>query len=101
MKLGIKREKIGDILVTDYGADVIVLNEISEILANDLKLLTRFRKSNINVIDLNMLVEIQTEFEDLSIIVSSIRLDNFVAELAKCSRTNAEELIREEFLLIL
>ena len=95
MKLGIKREKIGDILVTDYGADVIVLNEISEILANDLKLLTRFRKSNINVIDLNMLVEIQTEFEDLSIIVSSIRLDNFVAELAKCSRTNAEELISE------
>ena len=47
MKLGIKREKIGDIIVTDYGADIIALNEISEILVNDLKLLTRFRKSNI------------------------------------------------------
>lgn len=95
MKLGIKREKIGDIIVTDYGADIIVLNEISEILVNDLKLLTRFRKSNIFVIDLHELAETKTEFEELSIIVSSIRLDNFVAELARCSRTNAEELINQ------
>ena len=95
MKLGIKREKIGDIIVTDYGADIIALNEISEILVNDLKLLTRFRKSNIFVIDLHELAETKTEFEELSIIVSSIRLDNFVAELARCSRTNAEELINQ------
>ena len=95
MKLGIKREKFGDIIVTDYGADIIVLSEISEILSNDLKTLTRFRKSEITVENIKDLKNIKTEFELVNIIVSSIRLDNFVAELAKCSRGTAEEIINE------
>ena len=45
MKLGIIREKFGDIIVTDFGADIIVLSEISKVILNDLKTLTRFRKS--------------------------------------------------------
>ena len=32
---------------------------------------------------------------DYNIIVSSIRLDNFVAELANCSRKNSEEIINQ------
>ena len=95
MKLGIIREKFGDIIVTDYGADIIVLSEISKILANDLKTLTRFRKSEITIENINSLSVIETEFEDVNIIVSSIRLDNFVAELANCSRNNSEEIINE------
>ena len=47
MKLGIVREKFGDIIVTDFGAEIIVFSEISKILAEDLKGLTRFRKSEI------------------------------------------------------
>lgn len=95
MKLGIIREKFGDIIVTDFGADIIVLSEISKILSNDLKTLTRFRKSEITVENINELSKIETEFEDVNIIVSSIRLDNFVAELANCSRNNSEEIIKE------
>lgn len=95
MKLGIKREKFGDILVTDFGADIIVLSEISKVLENDLKTLTRFRKSEITIENINDLTCIKNEFEDLNIIVSSIRLDNFVAEIANCSRTNASDLISE------
>ena len=45
MKLGIKREKFGDIIVTDFGADIITLSEISNILSEDLKTLTRFIKA--------------------------------------------------------
>lgn len=93
MKLGIVREKFGDIIVTDFGADIIVLTEISEILSNDLKTLTRFRKSEITIESINSLSNMETEFEDINIIVSSIRLDNFVAELANCSRNNSEEII--------
>ena len=36
-----------------------------------------------------------TEFEEYNIIVTSLRLDNFVAELANCSRTRASEIISE------
>ena len=95
MKLGIKREKFGDILVTEFGADIIALSEISKVLANDLKTLTRFRKSEITVENINDLTCIEIEFENINIIVSSIRLDNFVSELAKCSRGNASDIITE------
>ena len=34
MKLGIKREKIGDILVFEDGADIVCCNEISKYILN-------------------------------------------------------------------
>lgn len=95
MKLGIKREKFGDILITKFGADIIALSEISEVLANDLKKLTRFKKSEISVENIKDLTYVETEFENVNIIVSSIRLDNFVSELSKCSRGNASDIIKE------
>ena len=36
MKLGVKREKIGDILVFEDGADIIVSNEICQYIFNNL-----------------------------------------------------------------
>ena len=95
MKLGIVREKFGDIIVTDFGADIVILSDISKILLNDLKTLTRFRKADITICKINELTQIENEFEDINIIVSSIRLDNFVAELANCSRNYSEEIINE------
>ena len=95
MKLGIKREKFGDIIVTDSGADIIVLSEISKILQEDLKTLTRFKKSEINILSIKELMNIKPEFENIKIIVSSMRLDNFVSELARTSRLVSQELIKE------
>ncbi len=95
MKLGIKREKFGDIIVTNFGADIIVFKEISKILLDGLKSLTRFKKSEINIISIKELTDIVSEFEKLNIIVSSIRLDNFVSELSKCSRIQAQEIIKD------
>ena len=95
MKLGIKREKFGDILVSDKGADIICLKEISEYLKINLQELIRFKKSKIDIFDIDELQNIKTQFEELSIIVSSIRLDNFVSELAKCSRSKAIEIIEQ------
>ena len=37
MKLGLKREKIGDILIRENGADIIVLSEMSEFLKSNLR----------------------------------------------------------------
>jgi len=94
MKLGIKREKFGDIIVTNFGADIIVLTEISKILLEDLKTLTRFKKSDISIKNIDELTKIEVEFEKINIIVSSLRLDNFVSELARCSRIQSQELIK-------
>ena len=100
MKLGIKREKFGDIVVYGTGADIIVLDEVKKILLDGLTELTRFRKSEIEVIDIKDIYEKETEFEDLKIIISSNRLDNFVSELARCSRTKANEIIEEGRVLV-
>ena len=85
MKLGIAREKIGDIITVDNGADIIILKENEEYIYENLKLLTRFRKSNISVIDIVDIVVKETEFENFSVIVSSMRIDNFISELATLS----------------
>lgn len=95
MKLGIKREKFGDIIVYDRGSDIVVLDEISKILYDGLKELTRFRKSKIEIIPINEIVQKENEYENIKIIISSNRLDNFVSELARCSRTKANEMIEE------
>lgn len=100
MKLGVKREKIGDILVREDGADIIVLNEVADFLKNNLQELTRFQRAKFDRIDITNVKPLQREFEDISIIVSSMRLDNFVSELAKCSRTKAAEVIAEQRVLV-
>lgn len=100
MKLGIKREKVGDILVHPNGADVIILNEVADFLENSLPELTRFKSAKI---ERSSIFEVQPklqEFEEFSIIVSSMRLDNFVAELAKTSRTKAVEIMNEQRVLV-
>lgn len=96
MKLGLKREKFGDIIVNDAGADIIVLKEVSEYLKQGLMELTRFRKSEIDIVDISEIKNVETKFEQFTIIVASLRLDNFVSELARCSRTRAEEIIIQQ-----
>lgn len=96
MKLGLKREKIGDIVVWEEGAHIIVLNEIVPFLEQHLSTLTRFQKSQISIKEINEIHKCAINKEEIKIIVSSTRLDNIVSELCKTSRTKAEEIIRAE-----
>ena len=96
MKLGIKREKVGDILVDDDGADILISKDILKFLQSNLSELTRFQKSKIEEINLNDIKKVSIEKEQITITVSSMRLDNIVAELAKCSRSKANELLVQE-----
>lgn len=100
MKLGIKREKIGDIIVFNEGAHIVILNEISEYTKTSLAELTRFSKSNIQIKNIEQIHIRETNKEEIPIIVSSLRLDNIVSELAKISRTKAKEIIKAERVLV-
>ena len=95
MKLGIKREKFGDIIVNNNGADIVCLHEISDYLIQGLKDLTRFKKSEITIENIENINNRENEFEEVKIIISSLRLDNFVSELAKTSRNKASDIILE------
>ncbi len=96
MKLGLKREKIGDIVVWEKGADIITLSEVYLFLEQHLKTLTRFQKAQIIITSLADLHQANLQKQEIEITVSSMRLDNIVSELAKTSRSKAEEIIRQE-----
>lgn len=100
IKIGIDRGKIGDILVDDYGADIIAFDMNKEFIIQSLSELTRFRKANIDIIPIDDIKRKIDRFEESTIIVSSMRIDNIVAELAGCSRTNADEYINSEKLFV-
>lgn len=100
MKLGVKREKLGDIIVDNNGADIIIDKEISKFLLENLKELTRFSKSIITLENIQNLRNVEIRKEELEIIVSSLRLDNIISELARCSRNKALEIINMERVFI-
>lgn len=100
IKLGIKREKVGDILVFENGADIIVTNEIADILKKELHSLTRFENANIQVLDISSLRKQEIHIEEIKIIVPSLRLDNIVSDLAKTSRSKAVQIIDSERVFI-
>lgn len=100
MKLGIAREKIGDIIVYEKGADILVLPEMVKFLITNICSLTRFRKSKIEKIDIENVRKIEIKTQKIKITVASMRLDNIVSELAKCSRGKANELLVQEKVLL-
>lgn len=96
IKIGVVREKIGDILVDSDGADIVVFEINKNYIVQSLEQLTRFRKAKIEIIKLDDVRKKQDNFEENTIIVSSMRIDNIVSELFNCSRNKAEELIKNE-----
>lgn len=100
IKLGIERKKVGDIIVDNNGADIIVDKCISKFLLENLSSLTRFSKCEITVENIENLRTVEIKKEERDIIVSSLRLDNVISELAKCSRNKALEIINTERVFI-
>lgn len=100
VKVGMKREKVGDILVSDNGADIIVKEESAITLKQELGTLTRFENAKIEIIELSELRKPEIKVEELSIIIPSFRLDNFVSDLARTSRSKAVEIINSERVFI-
>lgn len=100
VKLGMKREKVGDILVADDGADILVKEETAETLKQELGTLKRFENSKIEIVELSNLRKQEIKVEEVSIIVPSLRLDNFVSDLARTSRSKAVEIINAERVFI-
>lgn len=96
MKIGIKREKIGDIIFDENGADVMILEEVEKYFENSIKELVRFKKAQIEKINIEDIREVKENVEELSITVPSMRMDAIISELAKTSRNKANEIINSQ-----
>lgn len=100
MKFGIVREKFGDIVVYPEGADFIVQKEHGHYFQENLTDLIRFKKASIEILDISNLHQTIQETEEISIIVTSMRIDNFVSEICHCSRNKAEEILLDERVMV-
>lgn len=100
VKIGLKREKIGDILVSENGADILVKEETAETLMKELSTLTRFERAKFEIIELKDLRKQEIKVEEVKIIVPSLRIDNFVSDLARTSRSKALQIIDSERVFI-
>lgn len=100
VKLGLKREKVGDILVANEGADIVVVSDFAEVLEKELPSLTRFENSKISIIEISNLKKKEIKIENIEIIVPSLRLDNIVSDLARTSRSKASQIIAQERVFI-
>ncbi len=100
VKLGFKREKVGDIVVNERGADIITVQDFADILKQQLPSLTRFENSSIIIEEIQNLQKREIQVEQVKIIVPSLRLDNFVSDLARTSRSKANQIIDQERVFI-
>ena len=100
MQFGLTRERIGDIIVHDDKAYILVLQENAEYIKDSLLATSKFKKSKIEIIDTNEIEAKEKEFEEIKITINSPRLDNFVSEIAKTSRTETTKLIESELVSI-
>lgn len=96
IKIGIKREKVGDIIVSKDGADIIVLKESEKYISEGLKGLTRFSKSEFKSLKIEEIKVEEPKTELLNIIIPSMRIDSIVSEAIRTSRAKASNIIKEE-----
>ncbi len=98
MASGIKRELLGDIIVRDGVALVVVADHIKDYLIQNITSMGR------NTVALNVASEDlkipPPHFEEYRTTVASLRLDAVVASLCKCSRDQAVTLIEDGFVYL-
>lgn len=91
--LGIKREKIGDLLLADEDAQCVVAEEMADYIDLHLQQVgrTKVSTSHVNLDEIRIPEE---EWVIKSSTVSSLRLDVLISEMIRLSRSKAVQLIK-------
>ncbi|EQB36496.1 MULTISPECIES: YlmH family RNA-binding protein [Virgibacillus] len=99
LSLGIKRKKLGDILVEDGIIQIVVAEEIAAyVMAN----LNAIKKATLQLEEkpLDFLQVKQLNWEETESTVSSLRLDTIVKEIYRISRKEAAEYIKKMYVKV-
>lgn len=96
MSFGLARERIGDIIVYNNRAYIIVLRENAEYIKNSFEQERKFKKAKIEIVNLSKIEPKLIEFDNINISVNSLRLDNIISEILKTSRKKAQEYLEQE-----
>lgn len=77
LNLGLKREKVGDILVGDGQANIILRNELCDFIQLNLEKISKY-KVDVGEIPFCELIEIEEDFKIIRATVASLRLDTII-----------------------
>ncbi len=99
LALGIKREKTGDIMVREDGAQIFVATEIAEYLAENYYTAGRV-SIEAKVKPLSELIITAARTERVRVSVASVRLDNMVSAAFDVSRKTAVEAINRGIVFV-
>lgn len=93
LNLGIKRSKIGDILVNEEGAYVVVKNEVSNFVIFNLE---KVSNKNVVVKEVNVeeIVFPEPLFKEIKVFLSSLRLDVIISAAYNLSRQESMNIIK-------
>ena len=94
MGLGLKREMVGDIKVTDTGADVFCLKGSADYICDNLKKSGRGSVSG-EILPVDSFSSADDKYELLFTTVSSLRLDGIIAAFFNLSRSTAAETVNK------
>ena len=100
MSFGLARERIGDIVVHEDSAYLIVLEENAKYIKSSFEYEKRFKKAKISIINIDEIRTKEKELEEIIITVNSIRLDSIISEILKTSRKIAQEFLEQEKVFI-
>ncbi len=95
MAMGIKREKIGDIVIAEKNAQVLVSKELEDYICMHLDQVGRASIS-IRQIPLDQALERAIETQEMMTTVKSLRLDAIIAAGYNLSRSETQKLIESE-----
>lgn len=95
LALGIRREKIGDIIVGENGGFIFCLDDISEYIINGLGKIAN-RSVKLKLCSESDIIIPEKKFEEINATVSSLRLDCVLSVGLKVSRNDAAGLIKSE-----
>lgn len=93
MSFGFERNRIGDIIVLDTKAYIMVCADLADYVQYMLNQDKKFKKAKIDIIPCSNIQDFKREFETKIITLNTPRLDSIVAQLANTSRANAEKLL--------
>lgn len=96
MGLGLKREKIGDLIVKDNSCYFPTFQEIGDIIINELKTVGK----NPVEVEFSSESNIEYKFEEQEILIVSNRLDTLVSGITKMSREDSVKIIEKGEVLV-
>ncbi len=92
MALGIKREAVGDIIITDESCFIAVTNEVCDFIIQNVYKIGGVGV-NLEVVSLDKLPQFEKAFENKTGFASAMRIDCVASCLLETSRTKAQEAV--------